>query len=35
MSHWLLTIVICSAIWVLGTAAVVTGARWLVRHEPD
>jgi hypothetical protein len=31
---WMLTVVICSTIWVLGTIVVVAGASWLVRHEP-
>lgn len=34
MPLWVLTIVICSLIWVIGTAVVVLGATWLVRHEP-
>ena len=34
MPLWVLTIVICSLIWVIGTAIVVLGATWLVRHEP-
>jgi hypothetical protein len=35
MTLWMLTIVICVAIWVAGTVAVVAGATWLVRHQPD
>jgi hypothetical protein len=31
---WVLTVVICSTIWVVGTVLVVVGASWLVRHEP-
>ena len=34
MPLWMLTIVICAAIWVIGSIAVVLGATWLVRHEP-
>ena len=34
MTLWMLTIVICTAAWVLGSAVVVLGATWLVRHEP-
>jgi hypothetical protein len=34
MPLWLLTVLICSIVWVLGTIAVVLGATWLVRHEP-
>lgn len=34
MPLWVLTIVICGAVWVVGSIAVVLGATWLVRHEP-
>jgi hypothetical protein len=30
----MLTIVICAAIWAVGTIVVVSGAVWLNRHEP-
>jgi hypothetical protein len=35
MTLWLLTILICTAVWLLGSAFVVLGATRLVRHEPD
>jgi hypothetical protein len=35
MPLWLLTIVICTAVWVLGTVAVALAAMRLVRGEPD
>ena len=35
MSFWLLTILICSVLWVLGTIALATGATWLMRHDLD
>jgi hypothetical protein len=35
MQLWVLTIVICSVIWVIGTVLVAVGATWLVRHQPD
>jgi hypothetical protein len=35
MPLWVLTIIICAAVWVLGTIFVVLGATWLVRHEAD
>jgi hypothetical protein len=35
MTFWLLTILICSALWVLGTIALATGATWLMRHDLD
>jgi hypothetical protein len=35
MTFWLLTILICSALWVLGTAVLAMGATWLMRHELD
>ena len=34
MPLWVITIVICSVIWVLGTIAVTMGAVWLNRHQP-
>jgi hypothetical protein len=34
MTLWMLTIVICAAIWVLGTVLIVLGATRLVRHQP-
>ena len=34
MTLWMLTIAICTAVWVLGSAVVVLGATWLVRHQP-
>jgi hypothetical protein len=34
MPLWVLTIVICSVLWVLGTVAVAAGAVWLNRHQP-
>lgn len=34
MPLWVLTIVICAVILVLGTAAVTVGAVWLNRHQP-
>jgi len=34
MTLWLLTILICTAIWLAGTAVVAVGAVRLVRHEP-
>ena len=34
MPLWLLTVLICSVVWVIGTILVVLGASWLVRHEP-
>ena len=35
MPLWVITILICTAVWVAGSVAVVLGATWLVRHEPD
>jgi len=35
MAFWLLTILICSTLWVLGTIVLATGATWLTRHELD
>jgi len=35
MTFWLLTILICSALWVLRTIALATGATWLMRHDLD
>jgi len=34
MPLWVLTIVICAVIWVIGTIFVAVGATWLVRHQP-
>ena len=34
MPLWVLVIVICATVWVIGTVLVVLGATWLVRHEP-
>jgi hypothetical protein len=34
MELWVLTVVVCSAVWVIGTILVALGATWLVRHEP-
>jgi|tagenome__1003787_1003787.scaffolds.fasta_scaffold20791232_2 hypothetical protein len=34
MDMWLLTIVICVALWIVGTIGIVFAARWLVTHEP-
>jgi heme/copper-type cytochrome/quinol oxidase subunit 1 len=34
MPLWLVTVLICSIVWVIGTIVVVVGATWLVRHEP-
>jgi hypothetical protein len=34
MPLWLVTVVICTAVWVVGSVFVVVGALWLVRHEP-
>jgi hypothetical protein len=34
MPLWVLTIVICAAVWVVGSLLVAFGARWLVHHEP-
>jgi len=34
MPLWVLVIVICATVWVIGTVLVVFGATWLVRHEP-
>jgi hypothetical protein len=34
MTLWMLTIAICPAVWVLGSAVVVHGATWIVRHQP-
>jgi hypothetical protein len=31
---WMLTVVICSTVLVIGTVLVAAGASWLVRHEP-
>ena len=35
MPLWVLVIVICGTVFVVGTILVVLGATWLVRHEPD
>ena len=34
MPLWVLVIVICATVFVIGTIAVALGATWLVRHEP-
>jgi hypothetical protein len=34
MPHWVLTIAICTVLWILGTVVIALGARWLVR-QPD
>jgi hypothetical protein len=34
MPLWVIVIVICATVWVIGTVLVVVGATWLVRHEP-
>jgi multisubunit Na+/H+ antiporter MnhG subunit len=35
MPLWLVTVVICAAVLVIGSIFVVLGAIWLVRHQPD
>ncbi|HEY6961336.1 MAG TPA: hypothetical protein VI408_05530 [Gaiellaceae bacterium] len=35
MELWVLTIVVCSVVWVAGTILVALGANWLVHHQPD
>ena len=35
MTLWMLTIAICTVIWVVGSVVVALGATWLVRHQPD
>jgi hypothetical protein len=35
MQLWVLTIVVCASVWVLGSVLVALGARWLVHHDPD
>jgi hypothetical protein len=34
MTLWMLSIVIFTAAWVIGTIVIVSGAVWLMRHEP-
>jgi hypothetical protein len=35
MQLWVLTVAICSTVFVIGTILVAVGATWLVRHQPD
>ncbi len=35
MPYWILTIVICVILWVLGSAVIVIGARWIDHREPN
>jgi hypothetical protein len=34
MPLWVLTIVICTSLWVAATALVAVGAVYVLRHEP-
>ncbi len=34
MPLWLVTVVICATVFVVGSILVALGAIWLVRHEP-
>ncbi len=34
MPLWIVTVVICAIVWVVGSVLVAFGATWLVRHQP-